>query len=160
MKIKKRAGLAFLAPFFLAASVLAGTLTVMVQQTALRKRPQFYAPAAGTVHLGDKLDSDDQQGAWYHVTKGDAEGWIHQSAVTTKKVKLGAQASVGGEGPTAEEVTLAGKGFNDQVEQSYKQKHADLNFAAVDALVKRWVAERDLIAWMKAGTLIPPGGGQ
>ena len=37
---------------------------------------------------------------------------------------------------SASEVALAGKGFNKQVEDSYKAKHADANFAAVDRMLK------------------------
>ncbi len=53
--------------------------------------------------------------------------------MTASKVNATETASSGG-GATADEVTLAGKGFNDQVEKSYSSQNSAANFAAVDAM--------------------------
>ncbi len=153
----KKTGL-WLLPLTLALSaslVGAATITVLVQQTTLRKRPQFYAPSAGTAKLGDTFDADGPDAGWY---KTDG-GYIHQSAVTAKKVKVSASGSVGG-GASADEVTLAGKGFNSQVEQSYGGKHPEADFAGVDAMEKRSVSDDAVLRFMGEGGLIPAGGDQ
>ncbi len=153
----KKTGL-WLLPFALALSasvVAATTITVLVQQTTLRKRPQFYAPAAGTAKLGDTFDADGPDAGWY---KTDG-GYIHQSAVTAKSVKVSSGGSVGGSA-SADEVTLAGKGFNSQVEQSYGGKHPEANFAGVDAMEKRSASDDRVLSFMRAGALIPAGGAQ
>ncbi len=137
----------------LTASVAAAaTLTVLVQETTLRKRPQFFAPAAGTARLGQTFQAEAPEGGWYKV----AGGYLHSSAVTAKKVKVGGGEVAGS--ASAEEVTLAGKGFNAQVEKSYGGKNAGANFRAVDAMERRSVSESAVLEFMRAGGLL--GGAQ
>ncbi|HXT01238.1 MAG TPA: hypothetical protein VN915_11220 [Elusimicrobiota bacterium] len=135
-----------------ASAAFAATITVLVQQTAVRKRPQFFAPAVATAKLGDSFEADGPDGGWYKTRAG----YIHQSAVSAKKVHLSAGSAVGGSA-TADEVTLAGKGFNSQVESSYKQG-TPANFAAVDAMEKRSVPESAVLAFMRAGGLLGKEG--
>lgn len=134
---------------------LAATITVMVQQTAVRKRPQFFAPSAATAKLGQSFEASGPSEGWYKTDSG----YIHESAVTAKKAHIAAGGSVGGSA-TAEEVTLAGKGFNAQVEKSYKGKNNEANFAAVDAMEHRSVSESSLLEFLRAGGLLPEGGSQ
>ncbi len=136
-----------------AAAAYASTITVLVQQTALRKRAQSYSPSIGTAKLGQRFESSGVE-AGFHKTPA---GYIHSSAVTERKVKLGSAGSVGGSA-SAEEVTLAGKGFNAQVEKSYGQKNGSVNFAAVNAMERRSVSEADLFAFLRAGGLMGEGG--
>ena len=139
------------------SAALAATLTVMVEQTQVRKRPQFFAPAAATVKLGAHLPnaSESPTNGWYTLKGSDGSvGYIHESAVTTKKVKLAARAA-GESGTSAEEITLAGKGFNEQVESSYKAGHAELDFSKVDAMEKRSIADDKLLPFMRSGNLLP-----
>jgi len=135
-----------------ASAAFAATITVLVQSTAVRKRPQFFAPSVATAKLGESFAASGPDGGWYKV---DA-GFIHESAVTAKKVKLSAGSTVGGSA-TADEVTLAGKGFNSQVESSYK-KDTPANFAAVDAMEKRAVSDSAVLAFLRSGGLLGQEG--
>jgi hypothetical protein len=149
---KIRFGILLLAAALGASAALAATITVLVQQTAVRKRPQFYAPSAATAKLGDTFDAEGPTGGWYKVDGG----YVHESAVSTKKVKLSADSTVaGGGGATADEVTLAGKGFNSQVEKSYSAQNSAANFAAVDAMERRSVPDAAEIEFLRRGGLIP-----
>ncbi len=139
----------------LPAAALAATVTVLVQQTAVRKKPQFYAPAAGTARLGQTFEAEGPDGGWYKVD-GAVDGYIHASAVTAKKVKVGGD-SVGG-GASAEEVTLAGKGFNAQVEKSYGAKNGAADFSGVNAMERRGVSDAAVLEFMRSGGLVPEGG--
>lgn len=146
----------WLLPIALALSasvVAAGTITVLVQQTTLRRKPQFYAPAAGTAKLGETFDASGPDAGWYKTDSG----YIHASAVTSKAVKVASSSSVGG-GATADEVTLAGKGFNSQVEQSYGGKHPEADFAGVDAMERRAASDEAVLEFMRSGALLPSGG--
>lgn len=131
-----------------AAAAGAATITVLVQQTTLRKKPQFYAPAAGVAKLGDTFEADEPVSGWYKTD----DGYIHSSAVTAKKVKVSASSSAGS-GATADEVTLAGKGFNSQVEQSYGGKHPEADFAGVDAMEKRQASDEAVLEFLRSGDL-------
>ena len=140
-----------------ASAALAATITVLVQQTAVRKRPQFFAPAVATANLGDTFEAGSPAAGWY---KTDA-GYIHESAVSTKKIKLSAGSTVAGGGSaTAEEVTLAGKGFNSQVEKSYGAKNSSANFAAVDAQERRSISDAAVLEFLRTGGLLPQGDAQ
>jgi hypothetical protein len=137
-----------------AVAAYASTITVLVQQTALRKRAQSYSPSVGTARLGQKFESSGLEGG-FHKTPS---GYIHSSAVTERKVKLGSADSVGGSA-SSEEVTLAGKGFNAQVEKSYGEKNGSaVNFAAVNAMERRSVGEEELFDFLRAGGLMGEGG--
>lgn len=145
--------LALLAFAGLPAAALAATVTVLVSETAVRKKPQFYAPSAGTARLGQSFDAEGPENGWYKVD-GKLDGYIHASAVTAKKTKVSGD-SVGG-GASAEEVTLAGKGFNAQVEKSYA-KDGKADFAGVNAMEKRGYAEAAVLQFMREGGLLAGG---
>lgn len=136
-----------------AAAAYASTITVLVQETTLRKRAQSYAPSVGTARLGQKFESEGLESGFYKTSAG----YLHASAVTEKKVRLGSADSVGGSA-SAEEVTLAGKGFNAQVEKSYGAKNGAVNFAGVNAMERRSVGEAALFDFLRAGGLMPEGG--
>ncbi|MBI5246502.1 MAG: hypothetical protein HY923_04930 [Elusimicrobia bacterium] len=135
-----------------AAAAAATTITVLVQQAPLRKRAQSYAPVVKTASLGDKFESSGLESGFYKTESG----YIHASAVTARKVSLGSSDSVGS-AATAEEMTLAGKGFNAQVEKSYADKNGSANFSAVNAMERRSVSDSALLEFLSAGGLIPGG---
>jgi hypothetical protein len=137
------------------ALVLAATVTVLVQETVVRKKPQFFAPAAGTARLGQTFEGEGPENGWYKVD-GKLDGYVHASAVTAKKVKVSGD-SVGG-GASAEEVTLAGKGFNAQVEKSYGAKNGAADFSGVNAMERREISEAAVLEFMRSGGLLPEGG--
>ncbi len=145
----------------LAVLLLAETVVVKVQTTSLRKEPKFYAAAVASLKAGDSLTKLASQNGWFQVkTVADVIGWIHSSAVETKKFNL---TSVGGTRKTqasASEVALAGKGFNKQVEDSYKANHANADFAAVDRMLKIAVSPAVVEAFVKKGKLAGSGGGK
>lgn len=138
-----------------ASAAVAATITVLVESTAVRRRPQFYAPVAAMAKLGDKFDAKGPTDGWYKT----ASGYVHQSAVSAKKVSLGGADSVGA-AATADEVTLAGKGFNAQVEGSYGKQNPTANFAAVNAMQRREAPETAMQAFLRQGALIPAGNAQ
>ena len=78
----------------LAVCLLAETLVVKIQTTNLRKDPKFFASTIAALKAGDSLEKLASQDGWYKVkTSAGVVGWIHSSAVETKKFNL---ASVGG----------------------------------------------------------------
>lgn len=145
----------------LALALLAETLVVKVQTTSLRKEPKFYSSAVAALKAGDALTKVASQGDWVQVkTAAGVVGWLHSSAVETRKFNL---LAVGGTQKTqasASEVALAGKGFNKQVEDSYKAKNKGANFAAVDRMLRITVAPAEVETFVKKGKLAGSGGGK
>ena len=141
--------------------VLAETLIVKVQSTNLRKTPKFYGAVILALRSGDKLEkATSQPDGWLQgKTAGGAVGWIHSSAVAVQKFNLLAMGGLKTQA-SASEVALAGKGFNKQVEESYRAKHREANFAEVDRMLLLKVAATQLEEFLKQGRLGDWRGGK
>ena len=143
----------------LAVLLVAETVVVKVQTTSLRKEPKFYSAAVAALKAGDSLTKLASQNGWVQVkTSSGVVGWIHSSAVETKKFNL---ASVGGTRKTqasASEVALAGKGFNKQVEADYRSKNKEISFAWVDRMEKIRITTTEMLKFLKKGKLGEFGG--
>lgn len=146
--------------FFLAASIAvlamaaADILVVKIQATQLRRNPQFFAPGVLALKAGDKLEKVSEASGWIQVkTAAGLVGWVHSSAVGTSKFALAASGTNMKTQASASEVALAAKGFNKQVEDSYRAKHAEANFAAVDAMFLVKVSLTQIEDFLKKGRL-------
>jgi uncharacterized protein YgiM (DUF1202 family) len=139
--------------------LIAETLMVEVQTTHLRKEPKFYASTIAVLRAGEVVEKISAANGWYQVktTKG-AVGWLHSSAVQTGKFDLEATDRSLTTKATADEIALAAKGFSKQVEESYKAKHSEANFAAVDRMLKVKVSQSQLLKFLKEGKLGIYGG--
>jgi SH3-like domain-containing protein len=139
--------------------LVAETLMVKIQTTNLRKEPKFYASTIAVLKAGEVVEKISTANGWYQVkTAGGIVGWLHSSAVQTGKFALAAVDKSLTTKATADEIALAGKGFNKQVEQSYKAKHSEANFAAVDRMLKVKVSQSQLLKFLKEGKLGIYGG--
>lgn len=143
----------------LTAVLLAETVVVKIQTTGLKKEPKFYAQTLATLKAGDSLEKLSSQEGWFKVkTPAGAIGWVHSSAVETKKFNLLAVNGNVKSQASASEVALAGKGFNKQVEDNYKTRHKEANFAAVDRMLKIGATPAEVQAFLKQGKLGEFGG--
>jgi hypothetical protein len=141
--------------------LVAETLTVKVQSTGLRSAPKFYSPAVQTLSAGQKVEKIAAQNGWVQVrTSGGVVGWVHSSAVEVPKFDLMASNTALKTQASTSEVALAGKGFNKQVEESYRAKHKDISFVWVDKMLQIRIAAAKIEEFMKAGKLGEFGGGQ
>jgi uncharacterized protein YgiM (DUF1202 family) len=139
--------------------LLAETLVVKVKTTNLRKEPAFYAATIAALKAGETVEKVAEQDGWYKVRTGKGiEGWVHASAVSAKSFDLMALGKTTKTGASAEEVALASKGFNKQVEDAYKAKHADADFAAVDRMLRMKVNPEQLKRFLERGKLGRFGG--
>lgn len=135
-------------------ALIAETLMVKVQVTFLRKEPKFYASSVATLEAGELVAKIREANGWYQVrTAQGIVGWLHSSAVQTGKFDLAATDRSLTAKATADEIALAGKGFNKQVEESYKAKHGEANFAAVDRMLKIKVPQEQLLKFLEEGKL-------
>lgn len=148
-------------PFFIfsfslvaVAIVLAETLVVKIQATNLRKEPKFYSPAVTILHAGDTLEKVGSQNGWIQVkTSQGVSGWIHSSAVETKKFSLLALDKSLKTKASAQEVALASKGFNKQVEESYQAKHQEVSFVWVEKMLQIKIPLAQMEEFLKQGEL-------
>lgn len=59
---------------------------------------------------------------------------------------------------TADEIALAGKGFNKQVEDAYKSRNKGVSFAEVDRMLRIKVSPDELRKFLMEGKLAEFGG--
>jgi len=128
---------------------------VQVRSSKIHASPEFWAPAVGPISYGDALTvlATQKEGGWLKVRgNGGKQGFVHISALTSRRVvlKAGSQKSPLHSGSS--EVVLAGKGFNKEIEQDYAQTHA-LSFSPVDRVEQQRLSEFELSKFMKAGHL-------
>lgn len=142
-----------------AAVLLAETLVIKVQTTSLRREPKFYAASVATLRQGETLERISAEGAWIQArNNAGVTGWVHESAVEARKFKLAAMDKGLKTQATAGEVALAGKGFNKQVEDSYKARHSGADYNAVERMLKIKVSPEAVLAFLKKGRLDAEGG--
>ncbi|MDP2913889.1 MAG: SH3 domain-containing protein [Candidatus Aminicenantes bacterium] len=154
--MKKPRSLVILLTALLVALAIAAAdiVVVKIQATQLRKNPQFFAPAVVALKAGDKLEKVSEANGWVQVkTSAGLVGWVHSSAIETPKFALTAANKDMKTQATATEVALAAKGFNKQVEDSYRAKHSEANFAAVDAMFLVKVSLAQIADFLKKGRL-------
>lgn len=139
-----------------ASAVAAQVMSVQVQEGQIRATPSFVGKIVAKVGYGQKVQVVEKRGDWQQVTGGSGAGWMHVSALSSKNLSLrsgeGAPSSVSGQ-----EMALAGKGFNAQVEQQYRQSHGG-NFKAVDLMAQNSISSEQLMAFLRAGEVISAGG--
>jgi hypothetical protein len=131
-------------------------LYVKVRSTKLRAQPQQWAKPLADLRYGDVLKPGKLDDGWHSVTAKNAKGFVHDSALTERRVVLQANASTVGAG-SERDVILAGKGFNKQVEQGYAAQNQSLNYAEVDKMEKLVVSDGELSSFVSGGQL---GGGR
>lgn len=141
------------------ALLLAQTLTVKVQSTYVRKEPKFYSSPLATLTVGESVTQISSQAGWFKVrTSKGIEGWIHSQAVQSGKLTVAAVDRSLSTSATADEVALAGKGFNSQVEEAYKSRNKEINFGKVDRMLKLRISPDELRRFLMEGRLAEFGG--
>lgn len=100
-----------------------------------------------------------QQGDWLEVRSAkQARGWIHQSALSTKRVTVSAGDQNAPLKATGSELALAGKGFNAEVEARYRASHTDADYLWVDKMETFAISSQEMNGFLKAGGLQATGG--
>ncbi len=159
MSKRIRLGALVLAVALVFVLLYAETAVVKVKTTALRKEPKFTAATVAILKAGAALEKTAAKDGWFQVkTKSGATGWVHSSAIDTKKFTLAAMDQTMKTEATSGEVALASKGFNKQVEDAYKARNAAADFAAVDRMEALKALAADIEAFLKRGRLAELGG--
>lgn len=159
MKNRKHVAATALLLLTAAAVLAAGPLrSVQVREGQLRQSPSFLGKITARVAYGDRLEVLEEKSGWTRV-RDDAGngGWIHASALTEKKVVLKAGQADVAAGASGEEIALAGKGFNEEVEKTWREANPDLDFAWVDRMEGWTVTPAEAAAFVAAGELVPGG---
>jgi len=133
-----------------AQAIKGGTMYVAAKTIELKSSTGFFASAKGTLAYGATVTILQINGKWAEVrsaTNSSLSGWTATANLSAKRIVSGATS-----GATANEVALAGKGFNQEIENAYKAK-GKLNYADVDRTEAQRVSKKDLQDFIVAGHL-------
>lgn len=127
-----------------------GTLYVTSKTLALKSSMGMLSATTGTLNYADKVTVISVNGKNIQVRSADnpsITGWAPAANFTARQI-----ASTASTTTSAREVALAGKGFNQEVENVYKQQ-GNLNYADVDKIEKLTFTEAELIRFLREGNL-------
>lgn len=148
--------------FFFAAVVCSalGMMSIQVKNGQVRATPSFLGSPVAPVAYGDQVEVLQQQGDWMEVNApGGKKGWIHQSALTKKRIVFSSGGKDAQVSASGEEIALAGKGFNSDMEAKFKADNRGIDFSWVDRMEQMNISPQEMIAFLKEGGVKPQTGG-
>lgn len=141
-----------------ATVALAAPMSVQVRNCKVRATPSQLGRVVATADYGAVLEAGALQKGWYPVTTADGKtGWLHESALSRKPIAMHAGANDVATGASSDEVALAGKGFNEQVEAKLR-KDGTLDYTWVDRMSAFKAGVDEIVKFRTQGNL--PGGAQ
>jgi len=109
-------------------------MTVQVTRSQIRESPSVIAPILATIVYRNKVVVYENKDGWAKVqVPGSTRfGYMFMSALTEKTISS-TDAGRATSGITGSEIALAGKGFSESVEESYR-KSSGADYSWVDAM--------------------------
>ncbi len=138
-------------------------MSVQVRSSNVREKASALSKVLGKLAYGSRVSIVGKPGkSWIQVKsqqKTPLAGFMRTSALTKKKLKMkgtGASAAMA----KADDVALAGKGFDKEIEDAYRKKNVNLTsaFAFLDKLEddpKFKVKPEQVVEFVKKGKLKP-----
>lgn len=154
------AGLALLLAVAAAVALAAQLMSVQVRSGRLRDKPAFLSRVVCNLAYGDRVVLSGEKGDWRKVAPatGGKPGWMHVSALTEQEIVLNPTDKDVEAAASSDELALAGKGFNKQVEDQYRAQ-SNLDYAKVDEMEKIAVPPKLIREFLRKGGL-DAGGAQ
>ena len=133
------------------------TVSIQVRQSQVRSKPSYLSKVVGKLSYGDSPADLGRKGEWLKVkSKKGLTGWVHASAVTDKKIILSSGKTKADLKASDEELILAGKGFNKEVEGKYRSQNPKAAFDRVDRAEREHNLDSSQVsAFLKIGRLEP-----
>ena len=139
------------------AAGAADEMSVQVQSAQLRADASFLGKLVGSVPYGTRVTIVQARGDWRQVQEPAGKtGWLHQSALTKKKIVMKAGAQDVATAASGDELALAGKGFNSDVEADFKSKNKYVDFTWIDRMEKIKVTTDQITRFLAEGQVKPP----
>ena len=135
-------------------------MSVQVKTGQIRATPSYLGQVLATVDYGVRVEVLQQRGDWMEVqASGNPKGWMHASALTKKKIVMRSGDEDVSTRTSGEELALAGKGFNKEVEAEFKQQNPEVDFKWVDWMEKTRHSIDELTAFLRDGGVKSVTGG-
>lgn len=138
---------------------MAKMMSVQVKKCQLRNQPSFLGKIVNNLSYGDQVTVLEEKESWFNVQPpSEGAGWVHVSALSTKKIVLNPGSGGVASSTSSEEIALAGKGFNAQVEQEFKKQNSSVDFSWIDKMEHIAIPQKEIQAFLQQGELIGKGG--
>jgi hypothetical protein len=118
----------------LPGATFAEVMYVKVAKTRLLSRASAFSKTKATLKYRTKVTVLVKKGAYFKVRTKQGTGYLPKRSLLVKKPRYSSRLK--GKYVSSDEVALATKGFNEQVESDYKHQHRDLPYAELDQLEK------------------------
>ena len=141
---------AFAAAVSFAQASKGGTMYVAAKTVDIKSSTGFFASTKGKLEYGAQVTVLQINGKWAEVrsaANASLSGWTALSNLSAKRIVAGSGANA-----SASEVALAGKGFNQEIENAYKSE-GKLNYADVDKTEEQKVSTEELYDFLVEGHL-------
>ena len=137
------------------------SMTVQVREGQLRATPSHFGKITAKIFYGDGVTVLEEKGDWKRVSVADGkgQGWLHGSALTSKRTILKAGRSQAGTSVSQDEIALAGKGFSEEVEKEYRKSNANLDYAWINRMETIRISPRQMENFIEDGRLVLRGEG-
>ncbi len=135
-------------------ALAAQMMSVQVRSGQLRAKPGFLGRLVTILPYGDRVNLKAEEGEWRKVTsvKMGQTGWMHISALTQQEIILRPTERHVESAAQSDQLVLAGKGFNKQVEEKF-QEQEKLDYAKVDEMEDYSVSQEEIQQFAKSGSL-------
>lgn len=136
-------------------------MSVQVREAQVRSAPGFLSKILATVPYTEQVSVLEEKADWVHVQteNGAIDGWMHNTALTSKRLKLSGSGPDAQLAVSSEEQALAGKGFNSDVEKQFKERNKSADFADVDKMEKLNIPPETIKRFLVEGEVKTAQGG-
>lgn len=160
----------------------ADTMWVAVKKSTIKQQASFLSATLRKVQYQDEIELNSKESVWLNVSFDGTTGWMHQSALSEEKGSLEEKEGPGAVSKAAsffggsdmsmqsmstnaireqnagednqDDITLAGKGFNKDIESVYRKENEKFNYQAVDEIESKEVDVDSLNAFANEGHLV------
>ncbi len=141
------------------AAARAERLNVQVREAVLRATPSALGAPVASAKYAEPVTVEERRPGWVRVrTAAGVSGWLHESAVTARRLALRGGDETVAAGASTREVALAGKGFSEEVEREFRKTNAQADFQWVDRMERFVVDYSRVAAFLREGGVAPKGG--
>ena len=129
-------------------------MSVQVESGQLRETPSVFGKIITSIPYGERIQVIKKKSPWMQVqTTEGVSGWVHESMLTKKKIKMVAGAEDVSRAASGEELAMAGKGFSSKVEADFKDKNKEIDFRPIDKMEAIKIEDEEILTFLKEGGL-------
>jgi hypothetical protein len=137
------------------------TMSVQVKESEIRATPSFLGKIIAKVIYGELVTVSKENGLWKNVSikGGTLQGWMHESALTSKRIVLKSGQTDVQTSTTQNELSLAGKGFDDQIEALFIEQNKNIDYTWINNMETIKVTPEEMNIFLATGEVVSSSEG-